>query len=147
MNYEIKVVEATPGLVAVARGIAPGRVPDTLLELIGKVWKFLRESGIKSDGHNIAIYPGDPHKVPMEAGARVLAPFPSTDSVLCSQTPAGTAVMTTHIGPYHRMDEAHAALRAWSKTNDRKLGTNWEVYGHWTDDESQLRTDIYFLLA
>ena len=25
-------------------------------------------------------------------------------------------------------------------------GPNWEVYGHWHDDPSQLRTDVFYLL-
>jgi len=25
-------------------------------------------------------------------------------------------------------------------------GPNWEIYGHWTDDPAQLRTDVFYLL-
>jgi hypothetical protein len=25
-------------------------------------------------------------------------------------------------------------------------GARWEVYGHWTNDEAQVRTDVFYLL-
>jgi len=36
----------------------------------------------------------------------------------------------------------------WCRSQGHRLsGTRWEVYGHWTDDPSKLRTDVYYLLA
>ncbi len=29
-------------------------------------------------------------------------------------------------------------------TRDR---TSWEVYGHWSEDPAQLRTDVFYLLS
>jgi hypothetical protein len=50
-------------------------------------------------------------------------------------------------GDYARIGEANAAIIAWCRANDRlRAGPSWEVYGHWTDDPAQLRTDIYYLL-
>jgi hypothetical protein len=63
------------------------------------------------------------------------------------ETPRGIAATTTHFGDYGRMSEANAAILEWCRANNRKLaGPSWEVYGHWTPDPSQLRTDVYYLL-
>jgi effector-binding domain-containing protein len=50
------------------------------------------------------------------------------------------------------LHEAHNAIRRWCASNGHTLsGPNWEVYGHWQDawniHPSQLRTDVYYLLA
>ncbi len=63
-------------------------------------------------------------------------------------TPAGTVATTVHIGPYDRMKPAHDAIHEWAKAHNRPLaGPSWEIYGHWTDDPANLRTDIFYLLA
>ncbi len=74
-------------------------------------------------------------------------PFEGDGTVSCSETPGGTVATTAHMGPYSEIPGAHGAVRQWCKDNGRKIaGPNWEVYGDWSDDPSQLRTDIYYLL-
>ena len=64
-----------------------------------------------------------------------------------SQTPHGVAAMTTHYGDYGLLGEAHAAILAWCRANDRlRAGPSWEVYGHWQADPAKLSTEIYYLL-
>jgi hypothetical protein len=54
---------------------------------------------------------------------------------------------TAHLGPYNRLGEAHAAIRKWCADHGHALtGVSWEIYGHWTDDPAQLRTDVFYLL-
>lgn len=33
-----------------------------------------------------------------------------------------------------------------SNSGRRRTGTRWEVYGHWVEDETQVRTDVFYLL-
>ena len=78
------------------------------------------------------------------AGIRADATTTSTNATHWHTTPSGLAAMTTHHGDYGRMGEANAAILAWCKANNRTLaGPSWEVYGHWTADPAQLRTDVY----
>ena len=73
--------------------------------------------------------------------------FAGNGRVMPSSTPAGTVATTTHLGPYDRLGEAHAAILTVCKERGLALaGPSWEVYGHWTDDVAQLRTDVYYLL-
>jgi hypothetical protein len=115
--------------------------------LIGMGWDFIRRIGVKSDGINVAIYRGDAGRLQVEAGPRVLAPFAGSGDVVCATTPSGKVATVAHIGPYHRLGEAHNAIREFCAAHGHRLeGTNWEIYGHWTDDASRLRTDVYYLL-
>jgi len=59
----------------------------------------------------------------------------------------GAVARTIHIGPYHLLSGAHSAILDWcAEANVPLAGPNWEIYGHWTDDPSQLRTDVCYLL-
>ena len=46
------------------------------------------------------------------------------------------------------MKPAHDAVHAWRRANGRRIGAmSWEVYGDWTEDESKLETEIFYLLV
>ena len=54
--------------------------------------------------------------------------------------------MTAHWGPYDKLSGAYDAIKDWAAKNGHVLDRKaWEVYGHWTDDPGQLRTDVYWL--
>jgi effector-binding domain-containing protein len=77
----------------------------------------------------------------------VVKEFPATDAVVNSATPAGTVATTAHFGPYGELGLAHRAVRAWCKRKGcERVGPFWEVYGHWSDDPANLRTDVFYLL-
>jgi effector-binding domain-containing protein len=145
-EYKVEIREVKPQLLAVARGTAyRADLVKTMLGLMSTSWEYIRASGIKA-GHNVAVYSG-PEPLKIEAGAEVFEPFEGDGKVVCSATPGGWAATATHIGPYHLMSGAYSAIHQWSRENGRTLiGPSWEVYGHWTEDESKLRTDIYYLL-
>ena len=117
----------------------------TILKLLDMVWPVLRSQHVQT-GHNVVIYhDGLTH---IEAGVEVFGDFSDAGDVRHSQTPAGAAVTTAHWGEYSEMAGAYAALQRWCKENGRQpTGTSWEVYGDWTDDPQQRRTDIYLQLT
>ena len=76
------------------------------------------------------------------------APFAPVGEVQPVDLPVGEVAVTTHWGDYSRLGAAHSAVIEWCRSQGHRLsGTRWEVYGHWTDDPSKLRTDVYYLLA
>jgi effector-binding domain-containing protein len=115
------------------------------------VWKAIRSLGVRG-GRHVAVYRCDEGgDVEVEVGAEVPAPVGRHGEVVDSATPAGDVAAVTHFGPYQRLGDAHAAVRAWCAQSGRKLaGPTWEVYGHWLaawdDDPSQIRTDVFHLL-
>ena len=143
---------ATPRAIAAVRARLPlARVPAVFAEYLNQVYAAGRDGTALLDGQNIFVYrpiPGSSGEVDVEFGVGVKAPFSASGAVAYSELPTGAAATTTHWGDYARLGEAHAAVIAWCRAQQRDLaGPRWEIYGHWTDDPSRLRTDVYYLLA
>lgn len=148
------VETAAPQFVAAARGWATRRdIADKIPLLLGEAWDFVRKSGLKTTGHNIVIYHPEPggsfekEGCAIEAGPGIAKKFSGKGKIVCAKTPGGAVVTTRHTGPYYLIPQAHDAIFKWCGAHKRKpKGICWEVYGHWTEDESKLVTDVYYLL-
>lgn len=142
---EIKQVHSDP-IAVVSRRARQSELSQVVPDACGQVWNFIRASGYTGAGRNIAVYHDG--EVNLECGVEVTPAFWGGGDVYLSATPAGAAVHAAHIGPYERLGDTHGAIRAWcAGRKHRFAGPSWEIYGHWTDDPAQLRTDIFYLLA
>jgi effector-binding domain-containing protein len=146
MEYQVQTIKVEPQTTAVVRRRASADELATVVpQGCGEVWTFIRSSGLPHPGRNLAVYLDG--EINLEVGVEVSQPFAGNDQVVCSSTPAGLVATTAHLGPYHRLGEAHAAICKWCEENGHALaGPNWEVYGHWDDDPAKLRTDVFYLL-
>ena len=152
MSYEVvtRIVSAQP-LAAVRRRVLIGDVGRTWKPALDLVWEFLRRhEGLRSGGHNCFLYH---HPATREAamdvdfGVQVIQPFENEGEIICTETPAGEVVMTTHIGSYAGLTAAHNVLHSWRAATGRAFGGySWEIYGDWTDDETKLETQVIYLL-
>jgi hypothetical protein len=59
MGYTVTIFEAKPEWIAAARGPLATNVSVIMLGLLGQAWDFVKKSGIKTDGQNVAIYRHD----------------------------------------------------------------------------------------
>ena len=153
MNYEVvtKTVTAQP-IAAVRRRVRIGDVARVWKPALDLVWEFLRsQPGLRTDGHNCFLYHHPPlgeDVMAVDFGVQVTRYFDNAGEVICSETPPGEVVMTSHIGSYAGIPAAHQAIRSWSMANGRALGMHsWEIYGDWTDDETKLETQVIYLLS
>ena len=142
---------AAPRAIAAVRARLPiRRVPATFRQYLDQVYAASRDGVVQLDGQNIFVYHGGSSAgddVDVEFGVGVKASFSPSGAVQYSQLPVGEVATATHWGDYARLGEAHDAVLAWCRAHQRKpTGTRWEVYGHWTDDPSRRRTDVYYLL-
>ena len=146
MSYDVDVVSTQTVTMAVARAtLPPGQIGEHIIELFDRVYAFLKTAKVKQAGQNIALYLNG--AVDLEVGVPVTAPFEDTATVYCSSLPAGQAAHAVHYGPYSELVGAHDAVRKWCADRGLALtGVSWEIYGHWNDDPSLLRTDVYWLL-
>jgi len=149
-TIEIKTLPAQPAAV-VRRTAKRAELSRVVPDCCGLVWNRLRAAGIAGGRHVAIYYDG---VINLEVGAEVNAPFlsqdptASPDPLICSATPAGLVATTVHMGSYARLHEAHAAIRDYCLANGHRFGgPNWEIYGHWSDDPAQVRTDVFYLLA
>jgi effector-binding domain-containing protein len=146
MEYQVHLQQVQPQTTGVVRFQArPGQLSTLIPQACGEVWAFMRSSGLPHPGRNLALYLDGVMNI--ECGVEVPQPFTGNGRVVCSSTPAGTVATAAHIGPYSRLGEAHDAVRKWCSDNGHTpAGPSWEVYGHWTDDPTKLRTDVYWLV-
>jgi effector-binding domain-containing protein len=146
MGYDVQLVQVPPQLTAVVRTQAKiPELPKVIRPLCGEVWQFAKAAGLPRPGRHTALYLDCVMNI--EVGVEVSQPFTGNGRVVCSALPAGTAVTTAHWGPYNKLGEAHHAVQEWAAKNGHALsGVSWEIYGHWSDDPTQLRTDVSWLV-
>ena len=100
-------------------------------------------------GFNVGVYLSPTFEVGarVEIGVEVGQRFEASSEVRRLELLQGSVARTVHRGPYHELGRAHQALRDWAECSDSTLaGPHWEIYGHWTNDESRLETDVVYLL-
>lgn len=146
MAYHVSVQQVASQTTAVVRRRAgPAELAQVVPQACGEVWAWARSSNLPRPGRHVALYLDG--EINLEVGAEMAQPFTGDGQVVCSCTPAGTVATTTHLGPYDRLGEAHAAICRWCAAKGHALaGPNWEVYGHGEDDPAKLRTDVFYLL-
>ena len=141
---------ATPRAIAAVRARLPIRgVAASFTTYLNQVYTAARNGAIQLDGQNIFVYRGDASgdDAEIEFGVGVRSPFEARGAVTYRELPTGEVAVTTHWGDYAQLDVAHSAVIAWCEANGReRTGTRWEIYGHWTDDPTHRRTDVYHQL-
>ncbi len=149
-RYEVQLQQlGSIPLAVVRRQARPDELSRLVPECCGIVWNALRAQQVRG-GRHVALYWDGVIRV--EVGAEVNAPFAEQGDVVRSATPAGTVASVTHLGLYGGLAAAHDAVHAWCKAHNHRLaGPRWEIYGHWQSewdsDPSQIRTDVFYLLA
>jgi effector-binding domain-containing protein len=145
MTYvvEVKQVESQP-VAVVRRRATLNELSRVVPDACGLVWNAVKALPTKA-GRHVAIYWDG--VINLEVGVEIAGSFVGDGQVIRSATPAGRVLTTVHRGPYDRLADAHQAIRDSSAHPQYPLtGPNWEIYGHWNDDPSQLRTEVFYLL-
>jgi effector-binding domain-containing protein len=154
MAYKIWIENARRRDLAVIPGHASA---TTVAREIGarfaQLYQHLRATPGATTGRNVVVYHDETttfqleRGIPIEVGVECLLPPDSSNGIRASSTPEGLVATTEHLGPYDRLSDAHSAVRTWCKANGWGIvGTNWEVYGHWSEDPEQQRTAVYYLV-
>ncbi len=135
-------------LAGVRASVLRGQVGAQFGVHLDQVYAAQRAGAVQLDGQNVFVYRAGPgNDLLVEFCVGVKAPFAAIGSVVPIMTPSGMVATTTHWGDYGILGNAHAAVLAWCRAHDRVLaGPSWEVYGHWSDDPSKVRTDLFYLL-
>lgn len=149
--YTVSLQMAAPRTIAAVHArVAAGAVGRTFRQYLDQVYAAARAGAVHLDGQNVFVYrhvPNHPAELEVDFGVGITAPFRATGAVEPTPLPVGEVATTTHRGNYAALGAAHAAVAEWCRVNGRRpTGVSWEIYGHWTDDEAQLRTDVFHLL-
>lgn len=139
MEYEVRTQKAEAQPIEIVRGHATfATLPRDIRKLFDQFYAGFKGKG----GLNVVFYSPLDANGEFEIGCGV-----QVESGGNAATPAGPVATATYFGPYDKMQAAHEAIRKWTREAGHTLtGISWEVYGHWSDDPANLRTDIFYLL-
>ena len=146
MSHTVRVGDVQSQPLAVVRRRASARELKTVVPAAcGEVWTAIKAHHVAGAGRHVALYLDE--AITLEVGVEISAAFAGTTDLLRSATPAGRVAAVTHLGSYDGLYDAHQAIHIHCRKHGHALaGPNWEIYGHWTDDPAQLRTDVFHLL-
>lgn len=126
-------------------GVAIGKdYAGTAFKLMDKMWQAVKSKAIPNKGINIWVY--EPNEM-VFAGVE-LYDTPSPDTELEYKV----VVLTNyayykHIGPYHLIKEVGQNMSAELKNQGFETSLPYvEIYGHWTNDETKLETELLMAL-
>lgn len=126
-------------------GIAVGKdYVGTAFKLTDRVWKTVKLNGLKNKGLNIWIY--EPNET-VFAGVE-LDDTPKNDTVLEQKNITLIKYARfKHIGSYSLIKQAGQNMK--NELTNRGFETTHpyvEIYGHWTNDETKLETELLMSL-
>jgi effector-binding domain-containing protein len=116
----------------------------TAFKLMDKMWQVVKSSGLKNKGLNIWVYDANEK---IFAGVE-LYDSPEQDTGLQTKniTLAKYAVYK-HVGPYHLIKQAGQKMNDELKAKGFETTLPYiEIYGHWTNDETKLETELLMCL-
>jgi len=161
MAYSITTQELTPQpVLLLRRRVKPSEIAAALGESLGHIFTVAQKNGIALAGQPFTRYiDWGPGLMTIEPGLPVVMPArerqridsSGTFDIFADTLPGGRVAMTTHLGPYERLSEAHAAIEVWIEEHGlATAGAPWEVYV--TDpaddpDPKDWKTDVFWPLA
>jgi len=125
-------------------GIALNGDAGTAFKLMDKMWQIVKSNGLGNKGKNIWIYEQDNT---VFAGVE-LDGIPKPDIILEHKRLIFTKyAYHKHIGPYNLIKQVGQAMNNEIKKQGFEVTLPYvEIYGHWTNDESKLETELLMCL-
>ena len=116
----------------------------TAFKLMDKMWQIVKSNNLKNKGLNIWVYEQD-HKV--FAGVE-LNDIPNHDTGLEQKSiTLSKYAYYKHIGPYNLIKQAGQNMTDELKRKGYETILPYiEIYGHWTNDETKLETELLMCL-
>lgn len=122
-------------------GIAVGKnYAGTAFKLMDKMWKAVKGNNLRNKGLNIWIYePGE-----MVFAGVELDESPAQEIGLEEKSITLTKyAYYKHVGSYHLIKQSGQAMNDDLKRRGYETGLPYiEIYGHWTNDETKLETEL-----
>jgi effector-binding domain-containing protein len=116
----------------------------TAFKLMDKMWQAVKGNSLKHKGLNIWIY--EPDEMVFAGVELEETPQQETGLEQKSITLAKYAYYK-HIGPYHLIKQTGQAMNDELKRRGFETDLPYiEIYGHWTNDETKLETELLMRL-
>jgi len=113
-------------------------------QLMDRMWKTIHENEIKNKGLNIWVYEAD-HKV--FAGVELMEDLQNVLGLESKHLILTKYASYKHIGSYKLIKQAGLKMTAELKGQGYTTILPYvEIYGHWTNDEAKLETELLMSL-
>jgi len=144
MNLEIVNKSLTLDIYGFSATAVGKDYAGTALKLMNKMWETVRSNNLKNKGLNIWVYE---HKEKVFAGVE-LERSPISDTGLERKNiTIERYAYYKHIGPYYLIKHTGQSMREELKIRGLEVSTPYiEIYGHWTNDETKLETELIMTL-
>jgi len=116
----------------------------TAFRLMDKMWRTVKTNGLKNKGLNIWVY---------EPGEKVFAGVELYDAPNYNTGLEQKNINLTkyayykHVGPYNLIKQAGQNMQDELKKRGFETDSPYiEIYGHWTNDETKLETELLMCL-
>jgi len=144
MNIEIitKVLELDVyGFSAI---VSNGDYAGTAFKLMDKMWQIVKSNSLGNKGKNIWVYDQDNR---LFAGVE-LEEIPKPDIILEHKSLSiPKYAYYKHIGPYNLIKQAGQEMKKAIMDKGFEVALPYvEIYGHWTNDQSKLETELVMCL-
>lgn len=144
MKIEIINTPFTANLYGFSGQAAPATHAAVAFALMDRMWQTVKAGGLKNKGINTWVYDKNDS---VFAGVELEdTPLPGTG---LEHKPVNLPAYAyyKHIGPYHLIKQAGQLMRDQLKKEGFEPGLPYvEIYGHWTNDESKLETELLMAL-
>lgn len=140
MSVEIINTNLTLNIFGFSGTAANKDYAGTVFKLMDKMWQAVKANNLKNKGLNIWVY--EQHEK-VFAGVE-LSDFPGHSTGLEQKNITLTKyAYYKHIGPYNLIKQAAQNMRQELNNNGFETTLPYiEMYGHWTNDETKLETEL-----
>jgi effector-binding domain-containing protein len=116
----------------------------TAFKLMDKMWQVVKSNNLKNKGLNVWVYESND----IVFGGVELNEPPTNDSGLEHKSIIlKKYAYYKHVGPYSKIKETGQAMRRELENKGLEIILPYiEVYGHWSNDETKLETELYMCL-
>jgi effector-binding domain-containing protein len=143
MNIEIITTVLELDVYGFSATASNGDHAGAAFKLMDKMWQTVRSNGIANKGKNIWIYEQQ-HKV--FAGIELEA-VPKPGILEHKNLRLTKYAYYKHIGPYNLIKQTGQAMNDEIRKKGFEVTLPYvEIYGHWTNDESKLETELLMCL-
>ncbi len=112
----------------------------TAFKLMDKMWQTVKGKGLKNKGINIWVY--EPNEK-VFAGVELYEPPDNNTELEHKIITLTKYAYYKHIGPYSLIKQAGQNMNHELKNRGLETALPYiELYGHWTNDESKLETEL-----
>lgn len=117
----------------------------TAFKLMDRMWKVVKGNNLANKGLNVWVY--EPNEM-VFAGVKLKGEPKPEMGLERKHLVLEKYAYCKHIGPYHLIKQTGLAMRSELQARNIQIISPYiEIYGHWTQDETKLETELIMAIG